>query len=214
MALVDGARLCSGVLLAFRTNDAKFKLASSGSIMHGSQQHFSATISPKFKKATLMAIRFTARLMMTLGIFTPVLPGFEMRAAQVSAVNVPVSPGVQFDLSGKEGVAPLRIVTSPGHDYLVKIVDSVSAQDVMAVFVTGGVDIEVLVPLGSYGLKYASGEVWQGNTALFGPETNYAKTNDVFDFVENSQDYSSYTVELILQSDGNLVTQNIDASEF
>jgi hypothetical protein len=52
----------------------------------------------------------------------------------------------------------------------------------------------------------------------FGPDTTYAMAEDVVPFSETSTidrwNYSDWTVELILQTDGNLETKAIDASEF
>ena len=162
-----------------------------------------------------MSARMTLLFLAALGLATPTLSGFDLQAsAQESVIAVPVTPGIQTNLTGKQGLAPFEIVTSPGYDYLVKLVDFTSSRDVMTIYVTGGVPLEVLVPLGSYGMKYASGVVWQGGAALFGPETSYSKTDDVFTFIEDSQGYSGYTVELILQTDGNLTTEAINADEF
>jgi DnaJ-domain-containing protein 1 len=109
-----------------------------------------------------------------------------------------------------EPVAPLEIRTR-GQDrhYFVKVVDHVTGEPVATMFVRGGQTAEALVPLGSYRVKYATGETWYGEDYLFGPETSYSEAAERFDFVNNGYQYSGYTLELFLQQNGNLQTNRI-----
>jgi hypothetical protein len=70
------------------------------------------------------------------------------------------------------------------------------------------------MPLGSYEMRYAAGEVWYGEDALFGPSTAYSRADAAFDFVRGATQYEGYTVELTLQYNGNLRVQDISPSEF
>jgi hypothetical protein len=46
----------------------------------------------------------------------------------------------------------------------------------MTIFVRGGENVETLVPLGSYYVRYASGTTWYGHDHLFGDyHTGYSK---------------------------------------
>ncbi len=63
-------------------------------------------------------------------------------------------------------------------------------------------------------MRYATGKTWYGTKHLFGPETAYAKADEPFDFTFNGYQYSGYTVELILQTGGNLRTSSISAANF
>jgi len=150
------------------------------------------------------------------------LPAFDAPPTAPEAVAAPsaalfpeaVSPGVLYDDTGAEAVAPLTIVTNPGEDYYVKLVYEATNTAAIGIYVQGGVSNEVLIPLGRYEMRYAAGTTWYGLTDLFGPDTVYAKALDILDFrIENGQ-YSGYTVELILQEGGNLDTQPVGPADF
>ena len=117
--------------------------------------------------------------------------------------------------TAKGRVAPLRIVTPAGFDnYFVKLVDASTSRPVMSLFVRGGKTLETRVPLGSMRIRYATGFTWQGEKALFGPETQYREADKIFDFERNAAGVTGYTVELIKRLDGNLHTSSIDPSQF
>lgn len=84
--------------------------------------------------------------------------------------------------TNKSAEAPLQIKTSSGANYLVRLEDLASGKNAMEVFVRGGTTVEVKVPLGTYQLKYASGQNWYGTTHRFGPETAYNKADTPFRF--------------------------------
>ncbi len=119
-----------------------------------------------------------------------------------------------FNRTGRSPVAPLQIVTKPGLDYYVKLVDLRTGLDAVGVYVSGGRATEVEVPLGSYEMRYAAGQTWYGLATLFGSKTVYAKADSRFDFRMENGGYSGYTVELILQTNGNLRTSTIRAEQF
>lgn len=113
-----------------------------------------------------------------------------------------------YDYSAK--VSPLTIKTSPGGQYFIKLEDAVTARPVMAFYMRGGETLEQDVPEGSFILKYAVGEKWCGETALFGAMTSTNRTDRIFEFTETR----GYTVELISRKSGNLRTRAINRSEF
>ena len=120
--------------------------------------------------------------------------------------------GIMWNATGRRPQAPLRIETSAGANYYVKLVDAQSGAAAIAFFVEGGRPLEVAVPLGSYRFRYASGETWRGEESLFGPGdlTGFFEAGDRFDFAPGS----GYTVQLILQTGGNLSTRSISQSQF
>lgn len=128
---------------------------------------------------------------------------------------VPVEPGVILLNTKEEAIAPFQIKTSPGDNYYVKLVDKVTNKTIVGIFVKGGQTLDVDVPLGTYKMRYASGQVWQGLENLFGEETTrYSASNDIFNFNIVGDQVSGYTVELIKQAGGNLETHQIDAQQF
>ena len=142
------------------------------------------------------------------------VPRAQPAPPQVTLVPETISPGIIFNDTGAEGLAPFTIITSAGADYYVKLVYEGTSTPAVGIFVQGGVSNEVLVPLGRYQMRYASGSTWYGMNDLFGPDTSYAKALDVLDFREEDNQYKGYTVELILQEGGNLSTEGINPGEF
>lgn len=139
-----------------------------------------------------------------------------------SAPSTPPPPvgrpesGVISNWTGRVPQAPLAIITSPGSDYYIKLVDVETGHDAVAIYVRGGRKTQVDVPLGNYRIKYASGETWRGFAHLFGPNemTRYSEAQSTFKFQVSGGYISGYTVELIRQSGGNLQTRSIDRSKF
>ncbi len=126
---------------------------------------------------------------------------------------IEISHGI-ISKSFNEGLAPLEIRTRAGNNYFIKIVNSKSNEPVLTAYIVGGRPFEVLMPLGTYELRYAAGDLWYGTKYYFGPDTVFSKAKELFHFTSNGYQYSGYTVELILQAYGNLKTVNIDKANF
>ena len=126
---------------------------------------------------------------------------------------LPRNGSVEYYTSA-EPRAPLRIITQSNSNYYVKLENYYSGEIVESIFIRAYETIDVNVPLGSYSLKYATGEKWYGEKYLFGPYTNYNKATSRFDFELIGNQYSGYTVELFLQANGNLHTQEISPKDF
>ncbi|MFC1653029.1 hypothetical protein ACFL3F_04850 [Planctomycetota bacterium] len=128
--------------------------------------------------------------------------------------SLPVN-GTVKDYTTKERLAPLRVVTSGQKvHYLVKLSDWETDDIALTIFVHAGQTIETTIPLGSFRLKYAAGENWLGYDDLFGKDTIYSKANKCFKFVQQGDNISGYTVELVLQQGGNLSTARIPKSQW
>jgi hypothetical protein len=112
-------------------------------------------------------------------------------------------------------IAPFEIKTRSGSGhYFVKLVSMSTKKDVLKVFVRDGRSVEVKVPLGSYELKYAVGKTWHGPELLFGPDTICSKADKILAFKKKGNRVLGHSVELYLQLDGNLPTEQIPRSEF
>ena len=174
----------------------------------------------KINKTEALRKEMTARrIIITLGIcallvaFIPVIAHAQDNPFPPLVIQ---SPGVMWNKTGRSLLAPLGVQTSIGTDYYIKLVDAETNRDAVAIYVIGGQDLEVLVPLGSYRMRYAYGETWRGEHHLFGPEdlTAVEEALEIFDFSESYEGFSGYTVELIPQIDGNLPTRVIARDEF
>lgn len=124
--------------------------------------------------------------------------------------------GVIWNKTALLSRAPFKIQTSNGADYYIKLVDVETNHDAMAFYVAGGKDLEVLVPLGSYKIRYAYGKIWRGEQHLFGPGelTKVRETLKSFDFNASLDGFKGYTVQLTPQTGSNLPIRSIARSKF
>ncbi|WP_457748250.1 hypothetical protein [Sulfurimonas sp.] len=129
------------------------------------------------------------------------------------AVAMPYS-GQEQKFVSNESIAPLTIKTSTGANYLVKIVDYYSKSNIMTIFIKGGDTIKTKVPLGTFEIRYASGNHWYGYNHLFGDNTSYRKANQSFDFKNTGYKTTGYTLTLYHVLNGNLRTSHMNSSEF
>lgn len=113
-----------------------------------------------------------------------------------------------------ERVAPFEIRTDRGANYLVKLVSVYNKTPVMAIFIRAGNTVTVDVPLGTYELRYATGETWYGYDHLFGPDTVCSKADEQLEFKQIGYQVSGYTVTLYEVPHGNLHTTRISPQEF
>lgn len=123
-------------------------------------------------------------------------------------------PETQVFYVFKNPKAPLEIRTPAGEDYFIRLVPLNSKTPVMEAYIRGGSSLRVNVPLGTYTLKYATGDTWHGPALLFGKDTVYSKADADLDFRETREGYSGYTVELIKQRHGNLHTSSLSPGDF
>ena len=111
--------------------------------------------------------------------------------------------------------APFEVETPYGGGYYLKLVDAASGDEVVTILVKGGEKFEAEVPLGSYRLRYATGQNWYGEEHLFGPgETSYFVASDVFKFSIEGNYYVGNTLVLKKMLNGNLDTRKISAESF
>jgi curved DNA-binding protein CbpA len=122
--------------------------------------------------------------------------------------------GAVFVKNSEERVAPFSIETSGTNYYYVKLLEYGTKNTVIAAFIHPGETISFDVPLGRYELRYATGDIWYGEEHLFGENGMGFKADEVFNFTFDGVQYNGYTVELVLQVDGNLSTQSIDMDDF
>lgn len=114
-------------------------------------------------------------------------------------------------------VAPFEIKATQGSHFLVKLVDAYGKDPVLTVFVRSGTTVNIDVPLGTYELRYAAGDVWYGYEAYpwhFGPDTAHSKADRTFKFEVVKNRVTGYTVTLYKVRHGNLPTRRINSSDF
>lgn len=80
--------------------------------------------------------------------------------------------GLMWNRTGLPAVFPLQVKTPPDQDYFLTLIDEETGDDAFAAYIKGGAFFKVLVPPGVFRLKFAAGDVWQGEEDLFGPDEN------------------------------------------
>lgn len=126
---------------------------------------------------------------------------------------MPLSGSVRRFTTAKP-MAPFEIKAAQGSHYLLKLVDAYTYSPVMTVFVRSGDTVEVEVPLGTYEVRYASGNIWYGYEYLFGPETSYNKADKNFSFEVIGSQIRGFTITLYKVAHGNLQTLPIKPTDF
>lgn len=148
---------------------------------------------------------------------TPQRAAQPVRRQQVSfphpQQSLPYSGSIRR-FTGDKAVAPFEIKAAQGSHYLLKLVDAYTASPVLTVFVQSGSTVEVEVPLGTYEVRYASGQTWYGYEYLFGPNTSYSKADKTFTFEVVGNQISGFTITLYKVAHGNLHTSGIRPTEF
>ena len=100
------------------------------------------------------------------------------------------------------------IKSSSGESCYIKLKGS-SGVDVFSFFVRAGCSVTVSVPSGYYYVYFSYGKEWYGTEYLFGPNTTYAKDDELLDF-------KNYTWEYTLEPvyNGNFSETPVDEDEF
>lgn len=91
-----------------------------------------------------------------------------MWATVALAQSDPPRQGLMWNRTGLPAVFPLQVKTVVGQNYVLLLSDPVSRADVLAAYITGGEFFRVLVPPGTFRIRFASGITWRGEDAMFG----------------------------------------------
>ena len=138
------------------------------------------------------------------------------QAASFSQPEIaPPTSGIIGMFSTENAIAPFQIITnSNSGNYYVKLVDANNGSIVSTIFIRKGETINVKIPLGSYKMKFATGDTWYGENYLFGPNTNYYITDNTFNFSINGSTINGFTVNLNGSVAGNLPTNQINKNDW
>ena len=117
-----------------------------------------------------------------------------------SAVAERPRTGLMWNRSGLPATLPLQVKTLPGKDYAVFLFDPETDRPVMAGYIHGGTYFRLLVPPGSWVIRFAHGIEWQGNIQLFGPETEWTEMDRPLDFRASVARRNGYLITLIEQN--------------
>lgn len=164
----------------------------------------------------LLAVAVIVVAASEIGDFSPDnVPPVAVSQSNLTEACMPKNGSMIFNTTkNTDRIAPLEIKTSGSHAHYIKMESVASPSKFVTFFVHPGEAVEVKMPIGKYYLKYASGYTWYGLKDLFGPDTIYTKSDDIFHFYEEDGYVNGYTVTLYNVSNGNLDTETINASEF
>lgn len=95
------------------------------------------------------------------------------RPARADDATQRPEPGLMWNRTGLPAIFPLQVKTRAGRDYVLVLIDDRSGAESLAAYIEGGTFFRVLVPPGTFRLRFAFGTDWRGTDALFGagPET-------------------------------------------
>ncbi|MDA5556133.1 hypothetical protein [Shimia sp. MMG029] len=114
--------------------------------------------------------------------------------AQATALERP--QGLLWNRSGLPATIPLQIKTTDTADYLLRLRGLDSGEMALAAYIRGGDFFRVLVPPGVYELIFASGREWQGETLLFGTDTDAFQLEPPLRFVATATRREGYLIDL------------------
>ena len=133
-------------------------------------------------------------------------------AGQDEPRPVDVIPGLMWNRSGLPAVFPLQVKTPAGNSYFLTLIDAKTGKDTLAAFIIGGDFFKVLVPPGTFVVRFAVGNIWQGEAKLFGPGamTTVVELEQPLTFkVIGSGRKAGHLVDLTGNAPGQLVTVKV-----
>lgn len=107
---------------------------------------------------------------------------FLIAALPVAAEEQRPKAGLLWKESDLPATLPLQLQTAPGADHVVFLTSPDAEEPVMAGYVRGGAFFRLLVPPGDWQISIASGDDWQGEIDLFGPDTSWTELSEPLTF--------------------------------
>ena len=116
-------------------------------------------------------------------LFALVLPAAMLAQAAPENTGHP-RHGLMWNRTGLPGVFPLLVKTNVGENHVLLLSRAETGTDAFAAFIVGGRFFKVLVPPGTYRVRFATGISWQGEDAMFGQqgETKIIEMPEVLTF--------------------------------
>lgn len=105
-----------------------------------------------------------------------------MLLGPVAAMAEPRPRGLMWNRSGQPLTLPLQIRSDPGADYFLTLTRPDAAEPAIAAYVRGGEFFRLLLPPGEWRIALVAGREWQGEAALFGPDTRRLGVDAVLGF--------------------------------
>lgn len=180
-------------------------------------------MAPTLKASEMLKrVNAEASMLVTVGLFMGAMIGnilFDHTAmttdTEGSVREFRPSHGKIDVTTSRVRLAPFQVITPSGSKaYVVKLIDAKSGETAMSIFLEAGRTFETRAPLGTFDLRWASGENWHGDSRMFGPLTDYQEASMPLIFREDGNGYMGNTIELTPAIDGNLQSERIWPSKF
>lgn len=142
-----------------------------------------------------------------------VAPGTNIAAPGVCSAQPRPITGDYLVTDFADRVAPFEVHTQSGLDYLIKLQRSDQQTSALWFYVIGGMELQTMVPLGTYVLKYVAGKRWCGLRLYFG-NNNAQRADTLLTFSEDYAGVNGHTITLYGVPHGNFDTATIPLSEF
>ena len=78
-------------------------------------------------------------------------------------------------VNGKKVDCTINFKPADSYNYVIELVDTSSGDLATAFYVETGKPLAMVVPAGTYEVRYAVGNAWQGTDGLFGKQTQFFK---------------------------------------
>ncbi|UWR22159.1 hypothetical protein [Sulfitobacter sp. S190] len=109
--------------------------------------------------------------MLRVGYIALLCAGMLFGASCVRAETTAPRSGLMWNRTGLPAVFPLLVKSAFGQSYMVVLRDSETDAPALAAFFEGGAVFRVLVPPGSFRVRFYYGQEWQSEDTFFGPDT-------------------------------------------
>lgn len=142
-----------------------------------------------------------------------------IRARALGQLRLFSNPPTPVDRSSIENRCPDGAFLKNNDSYFIKVIDWKSNQIIATAFVRSGEKAILNLPLGTYKLRYATGETWYGEQHYFGTKTQYGEMTNVmtslplqlkFDSNGNGWDLGFYRCNSL----SNVSTKEINSKDF
>lgn len=112
--------------------------------------------------------------------------------------------GLMWNRSGLPATLPLLVRTGPGQDHVVFLADA-RGRDVLAGYIRGGTLYRVLVPPGTWRVRFAHGRDWTGEDGLFGADTAWTRLDEPLTFKAGVARRRGHIIRLLRDGSGSAV---------
>lgn len=131
----------------------------------------------------------------------------------LSSVVMPPTGRIRSFVNG-DLLAPFKVSGAPGVNYYIKLVDNDTNQTAVTLFLRTGETLQTKVPLGTYRMRTAEGQIWYDQETLFGPNTRFTVTTEPMEFYRSGFQVMGHVLSLQSHQDGNLQIEEISSEEF